>query len=409
MAYSELIKKFDKVRDYMRDFYAYGFHTRNDFDKKSARSYDNERRRIESWLSDYVNFRQQPGGKQIFFSVDSRKILHNPLYRAYKAKSFTDKDIVLHFYIMDILADGKCHGFKEIAERVYSEYLGFFDADILPDESTIRNKVKEYVDLGLINEIRQGKEINYKRGKSIQIGEGGMDAIAFAAEETPVGVIGSFILDKYNGNRDYFSFKHRYMMEALEQQIIVDILLCKSRNEAIELTMKKSSIKVFPLKIYISTQNGRQYLMGYHYREHRPAMYRIDNIEKIRTIGFEKNYQLYNSYADKFAAHMWGASSGQRDSRILEHLKMIINIGEGEEFIIKRLMREKRCGTVTRINKNTVEFEADVYSAQEMMPWIRTFIGRIEKLECSNNAVEKVFYDDLEAMYSIYQGEKNDI
>lgn len=34
MAYSELIKKFDKVRNYMRDFYAYGFHTRNDFDKK---------------------------------------------------------------------------------------------------------------------------------------------------------------------------------------------------------------------------------------------------------------------------------------------------------------------------------------------------------------------------------------
>ena len=35
MAYSELIKKFDKVRNYMRDFYAYEFHTRNDFDKKA--------------------------------------------------------------------------------------------------------------------------------------------------------------------------------------------------------------------------------------------------------------------------------------------------------------------------------------------------------------------------------------
>ena len=199
------------------------------------------------------------------------------------------------------------------------------------------------------------------------------------------------------------------MMEALEQQIIVDILLCKKRNESIELTMKSSKIRVFPLKIYISTQNGRQYLMGYYYRERRPAMYRIDNIEKIRTIGFEKNHQLYDSYGYKFGAHMWGVSSGKRDSRILEHLKMTINIEEGEEFIINRLMCEKRCGTVTRANASTVEFEADVYSAQEMMPWIRTFIGRIEKLECSNHAVEKVFYDDLEAMYSMYQGEKNDI
>ena len=128
-----------------------------------------------------MNFSQQSGGKQIFFSVDSRKILHNPLYRAYKAKSFTDKDIVLHFYIMDILADEKCHSFKEIAEWVYSEYLSFFDTDMLPDESTIRNKVKEYVDLGLINEIRQGNGISYERGKCVYLGEDGMDAVAFAA------------------------------------------------------------------------------------------------------------------------------------------------------------------------------------------------------------------------------------
>ena len=56
MAYSELIKNFDKIRDYMRDFYVYGFRSRSGFDKKSARSYDNERRRIESWLGDYMGY-----------------------------------------------------------------------------------------------------------------------------------------------------------------------------------------------------------------------------------------------------------------------------------------------------------------------------------------------------------------
>ena len=34
----------------MRDFYVYGFKSRDDYTKKSARSYDDERRRIESWL-----------------------------------------------------------------------------------------------------------------------------------------------------------------------------------------------------------------------------------------------------------------------------------------------------------------------------------------------------------------------
>ena len=48
MAYSELIKNFERIRDYMREFYVYGFKSREEYDTKSARSYDNERRRIES-------------------------------------------------------------------------------------------------------------------------------------------------------------------------------------------------------------------------------------------------------------------------------------------------------------------------------------------------------------------------
>lgn len=52
VAYSELIKNFGKIRDYMREFYIYGFKSREDYTKKSARSYDDERRRIEScWSS----------------------------------------------------------------------------------------------------------------------------------------------------------------------------------------------------------------------------------------------------------------------------------------------------------------------------------------------------------------------
>ena len=44
MAYSELIKSFDRIREYMRQFYVYGFKSRSEYDMKSARSYDNERR-----------------------------------------------------------------------------------------------------------------------------------------------------------------------------------------------------------------------------------------------------------------------------------------------------------------------------------------------------------------------------
>lgn len=64
MAYSELIKNFERIRDYMREFYVYGFKSRDEFTKKSARSYDDERRRVESWLGDFITIRSTRHGKR---------------------------------------------------------------------------------------------------------------------------------------------------------------------------------------------------------------------------------------------------------------------------------------------------------------------------------------------------------
>ena len=55
MAYSELVKSFERIRSYMREFYVYGFKSREEYSIKSARSYDNERRRIESWIGDFMS------------------------------------------------------------------------------------------------------------------------------------------------------------------------------------------------------------------------------------------------------------------------------------------------------------------------------------------------------------------
>lgn len=66
MAYSELIKNFEKIRSYMREFYVFGFKSRNGYDRKSARSYDDERRRVESWLGDYMRFAKPPRARMYF-------------------------------------------------------------------------------------------------------------------------------------------------------------------------------------------------------------------------------------------------------------------------------------------------------------------------------------------------------
>ena len=58
--FNELIKHFNKVRTYVRDFYVYGFKSRMDYPESGRRTYDNERRRIESWFSDYIQYDQLP-------------------------------------------------------------------------------------------------------------------------------------------------------------------------------------------------------------------------------------------------------------------------------------------------------------------------------------------------------------
>ena len=47
-------------------------------------------------------------------------------------------------------------------------------------------------------------------------------------------------------------------------------------------------------------------------------------------------------------------------------------------------------------------FVADVHDAGEMLPWLRTFIGRIESFSCSNKAVAEKFWQDLAEVYAMY-------
>lgn len=164
MAYSELIKNFNRVRDYMREFYVYGFKSRDEYRKKSGRSYDDERRRIESFFGDHMQFRQTADGKNVFLSIDSRSSRHNPLYKAWKAKSFTDGDITLHFILMDILMTwDKPLTIHEITEQI-DRYLSGFARPRTFDESTVRKKLKEYASEGLVEMQKDGKTVFYLIG-----------------------------------------------------------------------------------------------------------------------------------------------------------------------------------------------------------------------------------------------------
>ena len=100
--------------------------------------------------------------------------------------------------------------------------------------------------------------------------------------------------------------------------------------------------------------------------------------------------------------HMWGISTQSRYGNRMEHVEFTIRYDDDEPHILKRLEREKRCGRVERLDKNSSKFTADVYDASEMVPWIRTFICRITDIRFSNKELEAQFKNDIKKMYVLY-------
>lgn len=260
MAYNELVKNFKRIRDYMREFYVYGFKSRDEFTQKSARSYDDERRRLESWLGDYMQFRQTPEGKNVFLSIDSRVTKHNPLFKAWKAKSFTDGDITLHFIILDILSEPSIRmTIGEITELI-DQYLSRFSEPRMFDESTVRKKLKKYVSQGILMSEKEGKVVYYRRAESTQLPD--KNILDYFSEVLPCGVIGSYLLDKTGQSESHFAFKHHYITGTMDSEVLYSIFLAIREKRSITLeTINRHKDRitenlVIPIKVMISVQSG---------------------------------------------------------------------------------------------------------------------------------------------------------
>ncbi len=309
MPYSELIKDFSRVRDYMRDFFVYGFKSREEYERKSARTYDNERRRIESWLSDFMAFRQDASGKSVFFSVDSRSIPHNPFYKAWKAGSFTKNDLRLHFWLLDILSPIEGKTLPDIIKAMDDSYLPFFSSADQVDDSTLRKKLKEYA-LGLIQTEKRGKQLVYRlSGDTVDL-ESWRDAISFFSEENPLGVVGSFLLDKLTNSREFFSYKHHYLLYALDSGVKLDLLLAIRERRKVELELfshRDSRVRraaAFPMKLFISTQGGREYLAGFDARDKSLSFFRLDSIQKVRLLEEAMDFDAYQARIQSELPHI---------------------------------------------------------------------------------------------------------
>ncbi|MBQ3084167.1 MAG: WYL domain-containing protein [Clostridia bacterium] len=400
----------------MREFYVYGFKSREEYDKKSARSYDDERRRMESWLGDHMGFVRTSEGKNVFISIDSRVSRHNPFYKALKAKSFTDGDITLHFILFDLLhSPDTVLSLSEILEKL-DDYLSEFECPMMFDESTVRKKLKEYIGLGLIIGEKAGRKMTYRRAEDAVLPDL-TDVLNFYSEIAPCGVIGSYLLDKQEEKADVFSFKHHYITSAMDSNVLAMLFQAMREKRAVTVTnMSRRTneprrLRIVPLRVFISVQNGRQHLLAYCPSFNAMQSYRIDYLSDVKPEEPTPRFDELRAELDRAQAKMWGVTvrKNRYGQERTERVDFTVRVADHEDYIIRRLEREKRGGKVTRLDDHTYRFTAEVYDIGEMIPWIRTFICRITELHFSDRALERQFKRDIEEMYRMYGIEEVDV
>lgn len=412
--FSELVKNFNKIRDYSRDFFVYGYKCRNDYSRKSGRSYDNERRRIESYLSEYIKWETSARGKSLFISADTSDLSRNPLFSLWEAKSFTKNDCVLHFCLPDILRESPGITAKDAADILSGEYLGCFEDCAIPDVMTIRNKLNEYADAGLFATEKRGKTLRYFMASTPinpildNIQSSLMAALQFFENIAPAGFLGYFIRRDSGTVREVFAFRHVFLSHTLDDEVLIQLSEAIAGKKSIRFEnyssrSKKFSLEtVLPLKIAINVRHGRRFLLAYNFRLRNFFSYRLDYINNVEALTECDAYGTRLKELEEKLPFSWGVSL--RKKARLEKVEMKLHIDEAtEDYVLRRLKREGKNGTIERVADNTFIYRAEVFDTMEMVPWLRTFLGRIISIEGTNKPVIKQFIRDIYRMVRMYE------
>ena len=439
--FQELIKNFDKCRDYIRDFFVYGFKSRKDFTGKSARTYDDERRRITDWLGDIVHedISDATSEKNLSLQVTPNLLATNPLYRVWQTRSFTDNDVRLFFRLPEMTT--MPHTVEELTDELSRRYA------VVCDSQIVRRKCKELEEEGILRQIKEGKTIYYKRNMTLQEiltqeqalsdlednPERLYEAIEFFQLWYPFGFAGYSILEKENLTNDIFRVKHSFPEFCLEDDILCQIL--EGIKEGVRMTFiffsnlrseNSNQMTGVPVRILASYRTGRRFVVLYDAGEKRRFnVLRLDQIKKVSKAADTKSDEdsgirpyddeKIRDNLDRNLGYVWNASfsSGMKGS-YRQKVEMTIHIDERmESYIPARIRKEGKNGTLTKLSDGTYIYEAAVFDVNEMFPWLRTFIGRIEDIRfySLNSEMEKTreltqirdrFFGDIDRLFDMY-------
>lgn len=405
----------------LRLFLIYGFFSKREIAVRNGIkeiTYDKYKLTIHN-LIDNGKFRSYTNDnreKVIYIHADYTRQAGNPLYSIWEGKSITANDLWYLFAITDVLArEGRVLSAGEITDR-----LAAYDGRSI-EAQTVRNRLSELDELGVVQAERAGKMVHYRLEdpwleKLRQEELNRLYALtAFFQHVIPVGVPGYHLnrrLSRLTGNftPEPFLFKHLHPAHAMDDESLLAILQAIGERWSVRFDLQMmdnevvrfKSIPFVPMKLIDDVWQGRRYIAGYDLEMSRYWCFRLDKMYRVEPTERYDSFEEGLKALTALLAGSWNVVM-PADGKEPDRLVMQLRIDSAREFyVLDRLKSEGKQGTVRQIERDLFEYSIEVHDATEMLPWVRTFTGRIAGIQCSNPAVAHQLTEDWRKALAFY-------
>lgn len=401
---NKAIGSFDIIRKLVRNLYLEGFNNYLETESlgKSSRAFTNNLNSIRTFLDErFLSAKTNTKKKSNpVISFNTRDETENPLFALWKTENSIATNLSFDFAIMDILDDNPegIGWFSLSSDSDSNKHDGLLSNYVSKgiDKKGVKSKLEKLADAGVIQFFDNGKKIrktDTRNLKKLLSSKEVKQAIQFASETSPLGVIGSYILDNLKTiNNDTFEtpihYKHHFIFNSIDYEIMFILMEAITHKHIVEIETERNGLRIIvPLKIFISTQTGRTYIIFWDTKANH---FFSENLELILTAKETEscsNYDELKSRLLQLEPNMWGVSFKKEGSTSLEHVRFVIEYHDypknnEKTYIPARIQREALAGKVKEIDDEHSEFIADLLDANEIRPWIRSFYGRITEIEC---------------------------
>ena len=387
----KMIDDINVIREVSRKYHSHGF-------SSSAFLQGSVVNTVDSYMNEQVHFAPDENGEYVYKTIDSRDLPKSHLMQLWRMKTIDEFYFNMHFYILDIL-----HNAERTAQETYDIATGYareFDPDYVIDKDRFFGMIDTYVEDEILVMREENGVKHYTMAPRTKLPS--PELLRYFAEIAPCGTAGFTIEYKRQFVKSFFQFKHHFTALAFNDGILLDIFDAISKRITVVpiLFDEGKTNEVVPIKVLSGTHGGRDHLACYDLVTKKFKNIRVDEIREFELGEKYDEYDARYEELEKLREHVWLIDFTER----IEHIMFELQFEPAEDYVLLRLNRENRFGKITKLSEGYVRFEADVTNSYEILPWVRTFMGWVTKIELSNKEALKHFKDEIRAMNDMYGG-----